>query len=134
MMLRSAMLAARSSTGSSSVASPLRLGVAATGFGIGSSGSSTTTPRFASAAPRLFSTSSILAARTTDTGPTVLSEGHNMAPPFKEAATLTKQSAEAMAAEQPEQLQTYPDYSKGPSALDKASQLFFFTEILRGKL
>ena len=27
----------------------------------------------------------------------------------------------------------YPDYSKGPSALDKASQMFFFTEILRGK-
>lgn len=27
----------------------------------------------------------------------------------------------------------YPDYSKGPSALDKASQLFFFTEILRGE-
>jgi hypothetical protein len=27
----------------------------------------------------------------------------------------------------------YPDYSKGPSALDKAGQLFFFTEILRGK-
>ena len=26
----------------------------------------------------------------------------------------------------------YPDYSKGPSALDKASRLFFFTEILRG--
>lgn len=26
----------------------------------------------------------------------------------------------------------YPDYSKGPSALDKASKLFFFTEILRG--
>jgi NADH dehydrogenase (ubiquinone) Fe-S protein 8 len=28
---------------------------------------------------------------------------------------------------------TYPDYSKGPSALDKASQLFFFTEIVRGE-
>lgn len=27
-----------------------------------------------------------------------------------------------------------PDYSKGPSALDKASQLFFFTEIFRGAL
>lgn len=26
-----------------------------------------------------------------------------------------------------------PDYSKGPSALDKASQLFFFTEIMRGE-
>ncbi|CAD6883946.1 unnamed protein product, partial [Tilletia controversa] len=25
----------------------------------------------------------------------------------------------------------YPDYSKGPSALDKAANLFFFTEILR---
>lgn len=29
--------------------------------------------------------------------------------------------------------QVYPDYSKGPSALDKASRLFFFTEILRGR-
>jgi NADH dehydrogenase (ubiquinone) Fe-S protein 8 len=28
----------------------------------------------------------------------------------------------------------YPDYSKGESALDKAAQLFFFTEILRGEL
>lgn len=27
-----------------------------------------------------------------------------------------------------------PDYSKGPSALDKAAHLFFFTEIMRGKL
>lgn len=27
-----------------------------------------------------------------------------------------------------------PDYSKGPSALDKASSLFFFTEIVRGEL
>jgi NADH dehydrogenase (ubiquinone) Fe-S protein 8 len=27
----------------------------------------------------------------------------------------------------------WPDYSKGPSALDKASQLFFFTEIVRGE-
>ena len=27
---------------------------------------------------------------------------------------------------------TPPDYSKGPSALDKASRLFFFTEIMRG--
>lgn len=25
-----------------------------------------------------------------------------------------------------------PDYSKGPSALDKAASLFFFTEIVRG--
>lgn len=28
----------------------------------------------------------------------------------------------------------FPDYSKGPSALDKAAQMFFFTEILRGEL
>jgi len=26
-----------------------------------------------------------------------------------------------------------PDYSKGPSALDKAAHLFFFTEIVRGE-
>jgi hypothetical protein len=29
--------------------------------------------------------------------------------------------------------QDWPDYSKGPSALDKAAQLFFFTEIVRGE-
>lgn len=32
-----------------------------------------------------------------------------------------------------EQLAQLEDYSKGPSALDKASRLFFFTEILRGE-
>jgi NADH dehydrogenase (ubiquinone) Fe-S protein 8 len=41
------------------------------------------------------------------------------------------QSAPASAPAQVGGLQ-YADYSKGPSALDKAAQLFFFTEILRG--
>lgn len=124
-MLRSAMLAARSSG-----ASPLRLGVAA---GLGVNGSSSS--RFAgtgATAPRLFSTSPFLAARA-DTGPTLLKDGTNSAPGIMDSATLNKQSAQALGAGHPEQLQPYPDYSKGPSALDKASQLFFFTEILRGE-
>ena len=33
----------------------------------------------------------------------------------------------------PKAQQTVADYSKGPSALDKAASLFFFTEILRGE-
>jgi NADH dehydrogenase (ubiquinone) Fe-S protein 8 len=54
------------------------------------------------------------------TGPTQLhavrDEGH--------AEQVTKQAAAHPAV---------PDYSRGPSALDKAAQLFFFTEILRGE-
>lgn len=33
----------------------------------------------------------------------------------------------------PKRAEIVPDYSKGPSALDKASSLFFFTEIVRGE-
>lgn len=46
--------------------------------------------------------------------------------------TLDHQAAEALRAKTDGQA-VYPDYSKGPSAIDKAAKLFFFTEILRGK-
>jgi hypothetical protein len=46
---------------------------------------------------------------------------------------MNSQGAEALHSTYPESMVQYPDYSKGPSALDKASQLFFFTEILRGE-
>lgn len=56
------------------------------------------------------------------TGPTVLPPGPESSSP-EIMTTATKTGADAT---------KYPDYSKGPSALDKAAQLFFFTEILRG--
>ncbi|KDN45221.1 NADH-quinone oxidoreductase [Tilletiaria anomala UBC 951] len=42
------------------------------------------------------------------------------------------ETARLAAQESHEVRASYPDYSKGPSAIDKAAQLFFFTEILRG--
>lgn len=67
---------------------------------------------------RALSTSPILrlATQPTQTGPTV--PGYSPPP----AAPIV-----------PKAQQTVVDYSKGPSALDKASSLFFFTEILRGE-
>ncbi|KAK0566784.1 ndufs8, ubiquinone oxidoreductase 23 kd subunit [Tilletia horrida] len=55
------------------------------------------------------------------TGPTTVSGTPSSTPNPIAASNATKDSTVA-----------YPDYSKGPSALDKAANLFFFTEILRG--
>lgn len=71
-------------------------------------------------APRAFTTSAVARLATPQTGPT--SPGH--AP--LHAAPVRKQRDQFA-------LET-PDYSKGPSALDKAASLFFFTEIVRGEL
>ncbi|KAK1923468.1 hypothetical protein DB88DRAFT_528199, partial [Papiliotrema laurentii] len=60
-------------------------------------------------APRLFATPT--------TGPQRVSPGPIRSPPAKDAVVAEE---------------AYPDYSKGPSAIDKAAQLFFFTEIVRG--
>ena len=68
--------------------------------------------------PRTFTTSAAARLAQPQTGPT--EPGH--AP--LHAAPVRKQRAQFAA-------QT-PDYSKGPSALDKAASLFFFTEIVRG--
>jgi hypothetical protein len=77
----------------------------------------------AAAAARPLSTTSILrlATQPTQTGPTVPGYSTPPAPPAPPAAPVV-----------PKAEQTVADYSKGPSALDKASSLFFFTEILRG--
>lgn len=71
----------------------------------------------ASMAYRALSTSPILRLATPQsshqTGPTV--------PGYPPAAPIV-----------PKRQEVAVDYSKGPSALDKAASLFFFTEILRG--
>lgn len=81
-------------------------------------------------APRLFATPT--------TGPQRVSPGPIRSPPAKDVLGLTgkdnrhkgdtEPDSEAVVAEE-----AYPDYSKGPSAIDKAAQLFFFTEIVRGE-
>ncbi|GAA5921589.1 hypothetical protein JCM1841_000142 [Sporobolomyces salmonicolor] len=65
-----------------------------------------------------FSSSARAQLATPQTGPTHVGQ------PPRDALPVNK-------ARQQEALYT-PDYSKGPSALDKASSLFFFTEIVRG--
>jgi hypothetical protein len=78
---------------------------------------------------------------TPSTGPQTVSSGPIKTPHPLDASTKTNKdegsrhggeqtpgSAAAVKA-----TQAWPDYSKGPSALDKASQLFFFTEIVRGE-
>jgi NADH dehydrogenase (ubiquinone) Fe-S protein 8 len=82
---------------------------------------------------RPLTTSSILRLATPVTGPTLIKEQPNPQGSLNDVSTLDKQSAEKMHSSYPEEFTAYPDYSKGPSALDKASQLFFFTEILRGE-
>lgn len=56
------------------------------------------------------------------TGPTQLRSAESSASPLPSESALANSQTNVK----------YPDYSKGPSAIDKASQLFFFTEILRG--
>jgi len=78
---------------------------------------------------------------TPSTGPQTVSSGPIKTPHPLDASTksnqdegsrhIGEQSPESAAAVKA--TQAWPDYSKGPSALDKASQLFFFTEIVRGK-
>lgn len=85
---------------------------------------------------RALSTSRILALAQpvkNMTGPTQIKEQAPPQEPIMETSTMTAQSAQKLHSEYAEEITTYPDYSKGPSALDKASQLFFFTEILRGE-
>ncbi|GAA5936829.1 NuoI/complex I 23 kDa subunit family protein [Sporobolomyces koalae] len=71
-----------------------------------------------SAAARPFSTTPLRLLATPQTGPVHVGRDPHAAEHARKAAV---------------QQQVYtPDYSKGPSALDKASSLFFFTEIVRG--
>lgn len=77
---------------------------------------------------RSLSTSSLFRFAQPTTSPSTLQSGPVKTPSPKDAALAT-------GAQNPQDggLQ-YADYSKGPSAIDKAAQLFFFTEILRGEL
>lgn len=63
-----------------------------------------------------------LASSRTQTGPVELGFG----------TTITPRAAETRQEKNINELGDYPDYSKGPSALDKASTTFFFLEIVRG--
>ncbi|PWZ01377.1 putative NADH-ubiquinone oxidoreductase 23 kDa subunit precursor [Testicularia cyperi] len=116
-LFRSAMMASRSYASSSTTAavSPLRF--------------ATVSPSYTSAnGVRMFSSSIVRALATPQTGPTFVHEGRSPSPEVTKTATYTAASAQ----QQIDGAPVYPDYSKGPSALDKAGQLFFFTEILRG--
>jgi hypothetical protein len=79
---------------------------------------------------RAASTVARLAAR-----PTTLSSLPRLAPTTVRLISSTSRSEATPTASHPrtEPPAQYPDYSKGPSALDKASSQFFFTEILRGE-
>lgn len=81
---------------------------------------------------RALSTSPRTLLATPTTGPTQIHSAANPTPPITQTSTLDAHGAQRLQAESEEGQVRYPDYSKGPSALDKASQLFFFTEILRG--
>ncbi|SJX60684.1 probable NADH-ubiquinone oxidoreductase 23 kDa subunit precursor [Sporisorium reilianum f. sp. reilianum] len=111
-LLRSAVLASRSYASTSAAAAPLRFATAVP---------STATLYNA----RLFSSS---IARSPQTGPTHIVDKAPPSPEITKTATYDASSAQHQLDAEP----VYPDYSKGPSALDKAGQLFFFTEILRG--
>jgi hypothetical protein len=72
------------------------------------------------------------------TSPDRLQTGPIKTPNPSQTANSTAENAGSQrnaSPEQPAQLGgiQFEDYSKGPSALDKAAQLFFFTEILRGE-
>lgn len=69
-----------------------------------------------------------LATPTTSPSPSHITPGPPKTP---NPADASNRDASHLGSREPEKAVT-ADYSKGPSALDKASQLFFFTEILRG--
>ena len=88
--------------------------------------------------PLLRSAPTLLPRRTYATpqsGPQSLSSGPIKNPNPLNASTKTAldPGSRGDLAGGPSTAAGYPDYSKGPSALDKASQLFFFTEIVRGE-
>lgn len=79
---------------------------------------------------------------TPTTGPQTLTSGPIKTPHPLDASTKSARDegsrhsgeGEPGSAVAAKATEAWPDYSKGPSALDKASQLFFFTEIVRGEL
>jgi len=84
---------------------------------------------------RSLTTTSTRYLATPQTGPQRVSAGPIRTPNPDQSAVATNEypgSRHAGESDPNAGLSQYPDYSKGPSALDKASQLFFFTEIFRG--
>lgn len=77
-------------------------------------------------ASRPLSTSRLLNLAQPTTSPSTLQSGPIKTPNPKDAALA------GITGKEQEGGVVYTDYSKGPSAIDKAAQLFFFTEILRG--
>lgn len=75
---------------------------------------------------RTLSTSRLFNFAQPTTSPSTLQSGPIKTPNPKDAALA------GIASKEQEGGVVYTDYSKGPSAIDKAAQLFFFTEILRG--
>ena len=74
---------------------------------------------------------------TPSSGPQQINASRNDAPPQTIEPGSDKNTPGALPSagtpENAEAAEKWPDYSKGPSALDKAAQLFFFTEIVRGE-
>ncbi|KAH8081216.1 hypothetical protein HD553DRAFT_336613 [Filobasidium floriforme] len=89
-------------------------------------------------ASRSLNTSSFFRfAQPANTSPSRIQQGPIKTPNPKDnalAGAASPGSTQSAPASEPAQVGglQYADYSKGPSALDKAAQLFFFTEILRG--
>lgn len=81
---------------------------------------------------RAFSSSPLRLFAVPQTGPQTVSSGPIRTPHPAQSSTASAQSTPADAGAVTSGRPEWPDYSKGPSALDKASQLFFFTEIVRG--
>lgn len=105
------------------VAMSLRTAVVGTGRNfVAATASSTPTYAFARAPARSLSSSSVTRLATPQTGPTRAGYG-----PIPEHGTGSPPIV-------PKRAEVVADYSQGPSALDKASSLFFFTEIVRGEL
>jgi NADH dehydrogenase (ubiquinone) Fe-S protein 8 len=89
-------------------------------------------------ASRSLNTSSFWKFAQPTSSPTRLQSGQVKTPNPADAAlanAASSGSTQTAPASDPAQVGglQYADYSKGPSALDKAAQLFFFTEILRGE-
>lgn len=100
------------------------------------------TSQFLAASPYLASrslnTSSFFRFAQPTSSPTTIQSGPVKTPSPKDTAlagAASPGSTQSAPASEPAQVGglQYADYSKGPSALDKAAQLFFFTEILRGE-
>ena len=88
---------------------------------------------FCTTRPTHFSFTRPTLLATPQTGPNIVSQGPIRSSNAGEVVNRTSTHPGSRQANESDVEARYPDYSKGPSALDKAGQLFFFTEIIRGK-